>query len=227
MLHEGTAQFLRNAEWFSHGTGYRISQAKHWTTRMRLNRSKVRRMEMHVENLSNYHTPHRYEGTDTRQYIGYIADLMRDANMKMDTIRFVGHSYNLCPTNLHCNFQTENMMYNLMAIFDGVDAMKWEFGIQDSPRCNKIWVLFEWVRDEKGKSNGGLRLMVREWTRRAKREIEPAEDLELLLPKGWVGKRKPCVCEECELDRAEGGQGDWGGGRETRTHHWLYLRSFG
>jgi hypothetical protein len=214
MLHEGTAQFLCNAEWFSHGYGYRTREAKHWTTRLPLDRSKVSRMELYVENLSNYSTPYRYEGTDTRQYLGYIADLMRDANMKMDTIRFVGHSYSLYLTNLHCDFQTENMMHNLMAIFDGVDAKKWEFGIQDSPRLDKIWVLFEWVGDEKGKSKeGGLRLMVREWTKRINREIKPEDDLERLLPKGWLGKRKPCLCEECELDRAEGGQGDWGGGR--------------
>lgn len=101
-------------------------------------------------------------------------------------------------------------MRNLVKVFEGVRVKRWEFGIQD-PAPNKYWVLFEWVVPEgKAAEEGALELMIKERTRRRPRIIAPEDDLENLLPPGWVCKRPTCECEECKLERSEGGPGGWG-----------------
>ncbi|KAH7381496.1 hypothetical protein DE146DRAFT_287463 [Phaeosphaeria sp. MPI-PUGE-AT-0046c] len=46
--------------------------------------------------------------------------------------------------------------------------------------------------------------------RRKIHQVEPEDDLEKLLPEGWVKKRPECVCVDCREEREAVGTGDWG-----------------
>jgi hypothetical protein len=203
ILTEGSTQFARNAEWYS---DYYLSysRATPWTAAISLSTASVTRMELYVENLANYETPYRYEGTDTRAYLASVAQLMRGADVGVKVLRFVGHSYQLHLSDLECGGQATNMVRNLSGLFEGVKVERWEFGIVDRPK-EDVWVLYKWNCEE------GLRLMVRKRTMRMERKVRPEDDLEKLLPPGWVGKRKPCMCDDCVVERAEGGVGEWRG----------------
>jgi hypothetical protein len=91
-------------------------------------------------------------------------------------------------------------MRNLVKIFEGVNVTRWEFGIQD-PALNNYWALFQWIVAEgKPTDEGGLKMLVKERTRYRPRIIKPGDDLKKLLPEGWVWKRPPCMCKECEFE---------------------------
>lgn len=58
-------------------------------------------MEVSVDNLTNFEVPKRYEhwddceGYDTTEHLKQLGEFMRGANMQLDTLRFVGFSYQL------------------------------------------------------------------------------------------------------------------------------------
>ncbi|KAH3914169.1 elastin [Parastagonospora nodorum] len=206
MMHEGVIQFSRNAEWLFDGH----RSISDWTLQLPIDTSRTTRIEFKVQNLANYEEPRWGQGTDTYAELAQYAQRMRKVDIKWTTIRFVGHSYRFGPTNVYCNNQANNMMRNLVTIFDGIDAQRWEFGIQD-PEPFRYWVLFEWVVEEAQKPGvGKLEILVKERTRKPVKIIKPEEDLANLLPPGWVCKRPPCECNECVQERAEGHEGGYG-----------------
>lgn len=153
-LHEGMAQFVHNAEWLWRGyyiNAYTDAVPSIWDTL--LDTRRITRMELHVANLGNYHTPNFSQsgsfGSDSRTRLARIADSMRSAQMSMGKIRLVGYSYSLNgkPEGPHCSHQVGNMMRNMMSIFKGVQVDKWELGIWGKPH-DCYWVLFELVEGE-------------------------------------------------------------------------------
>lgn len=212
VMHEGLEQFLRNAEWYYNGA---LRGGGRWTrdklSLLRLETSMITRFELQVENLANYESPARGQGTNTKQDLEYIASLMRTGGLAMHTISFVGHSYRLDPMRFDCDGQIENMAHNLVDVFEGIEVKRWEFGISD-PRRDMIWVLFHYVPPSSSSSEnsrGQLTLMEKKKMVRMPREVKEDDDLEKLLPEGWVKKRDPCECEYCQDQRKEGGEGGY------------------
>ncbi|KAK7187293.1 hypothetical protein DPSP01_011298 [Paraphaeosphaeria sporulosa] len=217
---EALEQFTRNAEWVVCGIegvicrsckhcsseGRRTSAIKrHWTTRIPVNSARIRKMEVNVDNLTNFETPKRYEhwdeydGIDTTEQLKALSEVMRAAHMQLDTLRFVGNSYQLRGTGKRKtkpsiwtsgSEQTINIMQQLISFFDGIKVDRWELGIVDMPRWT-CWVLFEWVDSE------GLRIIRNEGRQKAT-DPRPEEDLLNLLPPGWVLKIPTCGDEDCD-----------------------------
>jgi len=153
MLYEGTAQFLRHADWL--WNGYHLHPVK-WRHRGNLNTlidaRRITRMDLRVKNLDNYQTPEftvldRSQGSDSRKKLCELAECMRSARLSMDKVRFTSYSDKLKgpPEGPHCGHQVENIMRNLMSVFSGVQAKRWEFGIMGKPHT-RYWVLFEIVQ---------------------------------------------------------------------------------
>jgi hypothetical protein len=209
LFSEGIAQFVRNAEWYS-SSGLTVARRDvNWTFNLSLDTSKINRVEFYVQNLAHYEEPGWWQGTDTRATMTRYADAMRKVDRTWSVLRFVGHSYRFRSSNLYCDDQAANMMRNVVRIFKGLKVQKWEFGIK-SPGCNPYWVLFGWVVDEgKEQEQGRLEVICQERRRGRVSPVKPEDDLEKLLPKGWVKKRLPCECEDCELERSEGWPGGW------------------
>ncbi|KAH7070118.1 hypothetical protein FB567DRAFT_598664 [Paraphoma chrysanthemicola] len=214
IMSEATEQFSRNAEWFWDGyprlrcrgcaqcpidqVGF--TPKSHWTTRLPVNTSRITKMELYVENLANFETPYRYEGTDVNSDLAFLATIMHNANISLDTLRFVGHSYllrNAARRKLRPAISTSanidqipGMLQRLMSHFQSVEVCKFEFGIVDRPYA-RYWVLYEWV------DGVGLKLLANRGPPR-RPDPRPEEDLEKLLPAGWVLKRPTCGDEECD-----------------------------
>lgn len=209
---EGLEIFMLNAEWYFNGYGMNNRDLEHWTnTSFRLDMSKVTVMHLYVENLANFEVPYRYEGTDTRLNQEYLANLMRKTNMRLKEMRFVGHSYRLHPGNESCDGQVENMMRNLVGIFHSIGVSKWEFGVVQPRNSTGLWLLHEWVIGSgESDAEGYLVRVVRVLQQRHVNKIKPEDDLEKLLPEGWVKKRPECVCVDCREEREDMGTGGWG-----------------
>jgi hypothetical protein len=189
--HEGRAQYFRRAEWVWQAYFTRIFSAGHRDWKTELSATNLTRLEMQVSNLANYETPHRGEGSDTRNALANTAKSLREGKVRLERVRFVGHSYRLAerPHEPHCGYQVEHMMHNLMGHFEGIQVKKWELGIVGRP-SDWMWVLYEWVQNGAGDPLiGKLRLLVddrvapptnkdigREWIRQ---ELVKAKDEEL------------------------------------------------
>ncbi|KAF9733035.1 hypothetical protein PMIN06_005417 [Paraphaeosphaeria minitans] len=178
---------------------------RHWTTRIPVNTARIRKMEVNVDNLTNFETPKRYEhwdecdGIDTTEQLKELSEFMRAAHMQLDTLRFIGNSYQLRGAGKRKikpsiwtsgSEQTGDIMRQLMSFFDRIKVHRWELGIVDMPNWNS-WVLFEWVGSE------GLRIMRNEG-RQKPPDPKPEEDLVNLLPPGWVLKIPTCGDEDCD-----------------------------
>ncbi|KAL5424348.1 hypothetical protein PMIN04_003271 [Paraphaeosphaeria minitans] len=162
-------------------------------------------MEVNVDNLTNFETPKRYEhwdecdGIDTTEQLKELSEFMRAAHMQLDTLRFIGNSYQLRGAGKRKikpsiwtsgSEQTGDIMRQLMSFFDRIKVHRWELGIVDMPNWNS-WVLFEWVGSE------GLRIMRNEG-RQKPPDPKPEEDLVNLLPPGWVLEIPTCGDEDCD-----------------------------
>ncbi|KAH7069622.1 hypothetical protein BKA63DRAFT_493856 [Paraphoma chrysanthemicola] len=214
IMFEAMEQFSRNAEWFWDGyprlrcrgckqcpiDEVRFTPKPHWTTRLPVNTSRITRMELYVQNLANFETPYRYEGTDVNSDLAFLANIMRNANISLDTLRFVGHSYllrNAARRKVRPGIYTSSnidqipkMMQRLMSHFQSVHVRKFEFGIIDRPYV-RYWVLYEWV------DGVGVKLLTNQGPPK-RPDPRPEEDLEKLLPAGWILKRPTCGDEECD-----------------------------
>jgi hypothetical protein len=209
---EGLEIFMLNAEWYFNGYSMNHRDLEHWSnTSFQLDTSKVTIMHLYVEDLANFEIPYRYKRRDTRLEQECLANLMRKTNMRVKEMRFVGYSYRLHPGNESCGGQVDNMMRNLVGIFHSIGVSKWEFGVVQPQKSVGLWLLYDWVV-ESGKSDeeGSLKRMVRALQERRVKKIKPENDLEKLLPEGWVKKRPECVCVDCREEREEMGTGGWG-----------------
>jgi hypothetical protein len=153
ILNEGRAQFMRHAAWYYYGL---LLQWHDWTRILNIDLERVTHMQMYVENLANWETPARQQGTDDRERMQRVAGVMRSEKLRFESVRLVGHSYVLQQGEWTCGGQAENMVRNLMAVFCGVEVGRWEFGIRE-PYNKEVWVLFDWVGGD-----GEERLVVRE-----------------------------------------------------------------
>lgn len=208
---EGTEVFMRNAEWYFNGYCLNARALDHWTYKsIQLDTSNVTAMHLYVNNLANFEEPFRYEGTNARADMEYFAKLMRITGMRLKEMRFVGHSYNLSSGAETCFGQAHNMMRNLVNIFHSIGVQSWSFGIVQ-PNTVGLWVLFDWlVPAGQNDADGHLNMIVREWPKRHIKEVKPEDDLERLLPPGWVKKRPECMCLDCREERKQLGTGGWG-----------------
>lgn len=125
-------------------------------------------------------------------------------------MRFVGHSYHLHIGNESCNGQMVNMMRNLVGIFHNIGVSKWEFDIVEPRNSRGLWVLYEWVIGSGKEDTGYLRKVLRTLPERRVNNPKPEDDLEKLLPEGWVKKRPEWACVDCREKREEMGTGGWG-----------------
>lgn len=230
-MDEGIKVFMRNAEWYFNGYLPQSGDEDHWTNRLfTLDTSKVTCMHLYVNNLANFEALDRYEGMDSRSDMEHIAKLMRATGMTLKEMRFVGHSYLLSVGSEDCAARAHGMMRNLVAIFHDVGVRNWEFGIVE-PNVEGMWVLYDWVvNSERYDVEGYLKMVVRELQKRRIKEVKPGDDLENLLPQGWVKKRPECVCLDCTEERADTGTGGWGprpdqfGGRAKEPWERRYTR---
>jgi hypothetical protein len=191
--HEGLAQYFRRAEWVWQAYFTRIFSAGHRDWKTELSATNLTRLEMQVSNLANYETPHRGEGSDTRNALANTAKSMREANVRLERVRFVGHSYTLAarPYEPHCAHQVEHMMRNLMGHFEGIQVKKWELGIVGRP-SDWMWVLYEWVQKGAGDSlTSELRLLVDD-------RVAPPTNKE--IGRGWI-RQELVKAKDEELER--------------------------
>ncbi|KAF2023733.1 hypothetical protein EK21DRAFT_94684 [Setomelanomma holmii] len=204
LMLEAVAQFLRNCEWTCTANGLMVhtpdprliyADKRHWTTRLPVEARCVTEMELYVGNLANWEDPMHHYGVDSHPDLVLIAAKMREHKIELERMRFVGHSYSFYrgPRGALCNGQVGNMFRNLRSMFDGVEVRKWEFGIEDYPNT-KYWALSGW--DEQ---RDVLEMVVYKRRVRVKRpDPPPAQDLERLLPHGWVLKMEVCGRKECD-----------------------------
>jgi hypothetical protein len=153
LLYEARAQFMRHAEWYFDSGEVQI---RNWSSMLRMNLRRVKRMQLYVSSLSHWETPAIYQGMNARNPLGRLADAMREEGLRFNIVRLVGHSHALHEKDWECRGQANNMVKNLMAVFHGIEVGKWEFGIRNLYGKN-VWVLFDWVVGE-----GEDRLVVRE-----------------------------------------------------------------
>lgn len=142
VYHEGLAQYLRHAEWVWR-RHYRHDAHAHirpWNTHLAT--LNVTRIELQVCSLAHYGTPHRNEGTDTRDYLTRIAACMRATGVRIERLRFVGHSYYLkiWPREPRPEDQVGIIMANLRDMFTGVEISKFELDVVGRPTSNACWV---------------------------------------------------------------------------------------
>jgi hypothetical protein len=199
IMHEALAHYVRNAEWTSYsGTSLFSSreERKCWATRLPLDARGVRRMELDVRKLEHWLGAPPANAYDYHNTVR-IANILRDAKLSLESLRFVGYSrsLNLMHSGVTCNGQVEDMFRNLRAAFSYLQTPVPHFslGVTNDPYQAYYWVLFDYTEA------AGTRLLVHEHSRRVKRADPPAEeDLANLLPEGWVVARKKCRNRECD-----------------------------
>lgn len=219
IMFEALEQFLRNCEWTRVAYGLigrerdvslKYPERRHWTTRLPVDAKNVKSMELYVENLENWGDPRYGMGMDTHEGVGIVASAVRNENLRLDKLRFVGHTYSF--HQVIQNGQAGNMFRNLRGMFDDVQIEKFEFGIVDAQE-DRYWTLYEWnvarrepslllllnssPRDLLAKDEP-KQIVCKRRVRVKKQYPPPEKDLANLLPPGWVLERKKCGREECD-----------------------------
>jgi hypothetical protein len=208
-MHEALAQFLRNADWTYESYGMFLAKETRrcWATRLPLDARALRRMDLNVGYLE------QYEGSwdshvlcyahDHYNAVRIVAESLRNANVGLKSLRFIGDSESLLPrrNGVMANGQLGTIFHNLRTAFSSrsVSIPRYELGISNSGwramngGMSKYWLLFDYTE------TSGMSLLVHERKRRVKeRDPPPEKDLANLLPEGWVLPRRKCRNGECD-----------------------------
>jgi hypothetical protein len=156
IMHEALQQFSREAEWFmplgvfESGKLSILPSSPDWTVNLPVDTSKLNRMTLCAANLSHFETPHRNEGHGYREELEKMAGKVREVGVRIERLRFMGHSYlwerDRCPDKPLTDKQIPNMAKNLKEVFKSAAIGSWQMGLV-SPRNSKSWFLLDIEKD--------------------------------------------------------------------------------